>query len=180
MILFHANSTDDYTWLNVGGWGNTRTQMEIDDNGDYTPLGSSVDFKVTTGKWYDIRVEVKGRHIGCFIDDKMIAEATSRPQSAQTPLYATASYADDTHEVILKVVNLGRDEVDATLNLQGAGSIDPNGKAWVLAGEPKDANTVEEPTKVAPKEEVVTGASASFKRTFPPHSLTLMRIKAAK
>jgi alpha-L-arabinofuranosidase len=179
LILFHATDAENYTWLNVGGWGNSRTQMEIDDDGDHVPLGPSVDFKVATGRWYDIRIEVRGRHVGCFIDDKLICEATVRSQPVPTPMYATATYADDSHELILKVVNLGREEAETTLNLKGAATVEPVGKAWVLSGDLKAVNTVEEPTKVAPREEAVNGVAASFKRTFPPHSLTLLRIKTA-
>ena len=47
-----------------------------------------------------------------------------------------------------------------------------------MAGDPKDVNTVGDPTKVAPKVEQVTDAAATFRRTFPPHSLTLLRVTA--
>src|SRR5206468_2587811 len=87
-----------------------------------------------------------------------------------------ASYVSASNEVIVKVVNFGTDNVEATLNLRGAGEVTPIGKAIVLVGEPKDVNTVEEPTKIAPKQETLEGASASFQRTFPPHSLTLLRL----
>ncbi len=48
----------------------------------------------------------------------------------------------------------------------------------MLTGRPSDENTVEEPTKIVPTDEPLTGAAASFHRTFPPHSLTLLRVPA--
>jgi hypothetical protein len=39
-------------------------------------------------------------------------------------------------------------------------------------------NTIEEPKKIAPKEEPVNNASESITRTFPAHSLTVLRVTA--
>ena len=80
--------------------------------------------------------------------------------------------------MIVKVVNAGKEPVDATINLRGVSRVEPGGKAIVLTGEPKAVNTLEQPTNVAPKEEAITDASASLRRKFPPHSLTLLRLSA--
>ena len=179
LILFHVTDGDNYTWWNVGGWGNTRTQLEAKHDWNSTPLGKSVDFKVQTGKWYDLRLEVSGHHVKCYADDKLISEGTDRPEQVATPLFASATYATAAHDVIVKVVNIGSDNVDATINLRGAGGFKADGgKAVVLTGQPNDENTIDQPTKVAPKEEPLTDAAATFHRTFPPHSLTLLRVPA--
>jgi alpha-L-arabinofuranosidase len=178
LILYHAMDADNYSWWNIGGWGNTRTTAEATHDGRRAPFGPSSDFKVETGQWYDIRIEVTGNHVQGFIDNKPITDATEEPQPRADRVYASATYDNASHEVIAKVVNFGGDAVDATLNLAGAGKIDSTAKAIVLSGSPKDQNTVDEPTKVAPKEEVINDASAAFHRTFPPHSLTILRISA--
>jgi alpha-L-arabinofuranosidase len=79
----------------------------------------------------------------------------------------------------LKIVNVGKEPVEMTVNLRGVGSVEPNGNAFVLSGDPKAVNTVDEPTKVVPKQETVTDASASFRRTFPPHSFMMLRLTTA-
>ena len=43
---------------------------------------------------------------------------------------------------------------------------------------PRDVNTIDQPMKVAPKTEPLRDVSPSFSRTFPPHSLTLLRVTA--
>ena len=178
LILYHAVDGENYTWWNVGGWGNTRTALEAKHEGEGTPLGRSSNFRVKTNQWYDLKLEVSGHHVKCFVDGKLVSEGTDQPEQVRTPLYASATRLTATGEVVVKVVNLGREPIDATVNLKGATAVDPTGKAFVLTGQPKDENTVEQPDKVAPKTEALDGAAASFKRTFPPHSLTLMRVKA--
>ena len=180
LVLWHAIDGEDYRWWNVGGWGNKRTQCEaVVGAGERKPFGPATDFTVETGKWYDLRLEVRGHHVRGFVDDKLVTDATEHPKPAPPPVFASASFATATHEVIVKVVNLGADPVNATLNLRGAGHVASAAKAIVLSGDPKAVNTVDEPTKVAPKSEAVTDAAASFRRTFPPYSLTLLRISTA-
>ena len=43
---------------------------------------------------------------------------------------------------------------------------------------PEDENSFEEPTKVVPQETTFEGVSNSFDYTFPPYSVTIMRLKA--
>ncbi len=43
---------------------------------------------------------------------------------------------------------------------------------------PEDENSFEEPTKVVPQETTFEGVSTAFDYTFPPNSVTIMRIKA--
>lgn len=179
LVLFHAVDSENFRWWNIGGWGNSATRLQADDDGERHEFGAASNFTVETGKWYDLRVEVNGRNVKCYVDDKLVSQGTDEPHPVRTPLFASATWDSGSGEAIMKVVNFGNDPVDATLNLKGASQVDATGKAIVLAGEPRDVNTVQEPTKVAPKEEPITDAGASFKRTFPAHSFTLLRVKAA-
>jgi alpha-L-arabinofuranosidase len=115
-----------------------------------------------------------------FIDDKLVTETDANDEAhpPRTLSYATASYQTAKHTVIVKVVNMGKEPLEAKINLGGAQNIAPNGTAIVLAGDPKAVNTVDNPTNVAPKEEALTGLSDSFSHTFPAHSLTLIKLQA--
>jgi alpha-L-arabinofuranosidase len=178
LILWHAKDLENYHWWNVGGWGNTKTQCEAGVENQRTQYGPSARFTVKTDQWYDLRLEVNGDRVRGYADDKLITDATDDSNLTGSTVFASASYITSSNEVIVKVVNLGTDPVDATINLNGAGEIQPRAMAIVLAGEPKDVNTVDAPTKVAPKSEDLTDAGASFHRTFAPCSLTLLRVHA--
>ncbi len=93
--------------------------------------------------------------------------------------FASATYINDSHTVIVKIVNAGDNAIDVAINLRGAGNVNPAGTAIVLSGDPKAQNTIDEPTKIAPKQESVTDASTSFHRAVPPHSFTLIRLIAS-
>ena len=168
----------DYHWWNVGGWGNTLARCEAATSGSRDAYGPGHPFTVETGRWYDLRLEVTGNRVRGFVDGKLVTDTTRRAGDAAAPAFASATYATAGHTVIVKVVNVGPDPVDMAIHLSGARRINPNGTAIVLAGDPEAVNTLDQPTNVAPKQEAVTNASASFHRTFPPHSLTLLRLRA--
>lgn len=178
LVLYHAVDGENFSWVNIGGWGNSRTQLEATHDDARASFGPDSSFTVETGRWYDVRVEVRGHRARCFVDDRPITDGTEQPQTVRTPLFASATYANADRAVIVKVVNMGRDAIEATLNLHGVQQVKPDATAIVLSGAPRDVNTIEQPTKVAPKPEKLSNASASFARTFPPHSLTLLRFTA--
>jgi alpha-L-arabinofuranosidase len=179
LILFRVVDGDNYDWWNVGGWGNTHSQLEATQEGSHILFGSESPFTVETGRWYDLRVEVTGRHVRCFADNQLITEADEPVEKTGTPVFASASYMTSTHELIVKVVNLGNDPVEATVNLHGTGQVSSTGKAIVLSGSPRDVNTIEQPTRVTPKQMPLSGMAATFSHEFPPYSLTLLRLTAA-
>jgi alpha-L-arabinofuranosidase len=177
LILFHVQDADDYIWWNIGGWGNTRTALERATGGAKREIGRVSRATVETGRWYDIRIEVHGRDIRCYLDDKLITQATDGPLPAPDPLYATASRDQSTGDVILKVVNFSADAQQLDVDLQGIGSHALSGTAEVISGQPSDVNTVAEPTKVVPKTTPLKVAS-HFTHEFPAYSVSVMRLKA--
>ncbi|HOW69882.1 MAG TPA: alpha-L-arabinofuranosidase C-terminal domain-containing protein [Phycisphaerae bacterium] len=102
------------------------------------------------------------------------------PASSKTPgLYATASLHRKTGEVLLKVVNSASEPVTAILSIKDAGKIAPQATAIVLAGaKPGDENSLAEPRRIAPVTSPVTTAGSDFGHTFPPSSLTVLRLRA--
>jgi alpha-N-arabinofuranosidase len=94
------------------------------------------------------------------------------------PLYATASRDKASGDVILKLVNIVDEPVDAKINIAGAGSIASQAKAIVLTGERLDQNSIAEPTKVAPRETTIKNVGPSFTHTLPARSITVLRLKA--
>jgi alpha-L-arabinofuranosidase len=179
--LFHAADSDNYNWWNIGGWGNTRTSCEVSDSQSHrTPYGPSSDFKVETGRWYDLRLQVHGGHVRCYADDQLIDDSTVPSQPKGPPLFVTAGYIKATSEAIIKVVNMSGEVFDAEIHVRGAGKIEPTAKATVVTGNPTDVNSLANPTQIVPKQESITDVSRSFHRQFPAYSLTLIRLTAPR
>jgi len=180
LIAFHCRDDANLLWWNVGGWGNTRTAIEQIQNGAHTQLGPDVPLTVETGRWYDIKIEVQGRAIRCFLDGKLIEEATDTPPAPPAPLYAVASRALSTGDIILKVVNTSPSIQQIQVDLQGAKGVAKTAVAQTLTGDPGDVNSVDAPEKVAPQTTTLTGVGRTFVHEFPAHSVTVLRVRARK
>ncbi len=180
LIAFHFQNANNYLWWNIGGWGNTRTAIQQFRNGTNTQLGPDFPVTVEPNRWYDIKVELQGRQIRCFLDGKLVEEVTDTPPAPPAPLYAVASRDTRSGDVILKVVNTSPAVQQIQIDLQGARGIAKTATAVVLAGDPADVNSLDAPEKVAPQTTTVTGVGATFLHEFPAHSVTVLRVKARK
>jgi alpha-L-arabinofuranosidase len=116
LVLFHVRDDKNYLWWNLGGWKNVRTAFESVTNGTQTVLGENSDVTIDEGRWYDIRLEIKGRNIRAFLDNKLIADVNDNlsPRivklvdasiaDLKTGIPATATYTGDlVSEVVLKL-----------------------------------------------------------------------------
>ena len=81
--------------------------------------------------------------------------------------------------MILKVVNAGSLPQATTVRLRGVQQVAPIAQAIVLtSASPKDENSFDEPTKVAPTTGTVPAVAAEFHHTFPANSVTVLRVNA--
>jgi alpha-L-arabinofuranosidase len=167
-IQFQAEEEGQQRVWNVGGWGNVRIGLQ----GIFAE--PKVPGKVETGRWYNIRIELAGARIRCYLDGKLIQEVI-RPSPPQ--LYAVASRTQDGKEIILKLVNAGTVARRTTFDVKGPRSVAPKGRAIVMtAKDGKDENSFERPRQVAPVESVWAGMGTSFTRTLPARSITVLRL----
>ncbi len=173
LVMFHVRGEGDWYWWNLGGWGNQRHSIEKCVGGAKSELPVSVPGKIETDRWYDIRIEVQGRHIRCFLDGQLIHDVEDQ---GPEPMAAVASRTRD-GEIILKVVNVSGAAQYTEIRLEGAGKIAPQGTAITLtSNSPEDENSFTDPTRVAPVAQKVTGLGVTFRYTFRPHSVTVLRV----
>ena len=174
LILFHIGDDEDRIWWNLGGWENTQHAIE---------LGGTLDGKrgrIETGRWYDIKVEVKGMSVKCSLDGKVVHDLKNTRASMKS-LFASATRDKATGDIIVKVVNSAAGPLETEIDLAGAGRLGATAQAIVLTSEsPKDENTLDEPTKVSPKTETLKISGNKFTRSFPGNSFTVLRIPAGK
>jgi alpha-L-arabinofuranosidase len=176
LVLFRAQDDRNWFWWNVGGWGNTQHAIEHCVEGAKSILGQGVPGEIETGRWYDVRIDLQGPRIRCYLDDKLVHDVTiSRPEA----MYAVASRAQSAGEVILKVVNVANTAQPTDIHLNGVKSVRRSAEATVLtSANPADENSLDAPLKVVPVQRAVNDAAASFSYTFPPDSVTVLRLKA--
>jgi len=168
LVAFGHKGQDKY-WWNVGGWGNTEHAIEFNQN----PVGPHVTGNVETDRWCDLRVELSGARIRCYLDGKLVHDETDRPPER---FFALAGRDDSGHNLLLKVINAGAEPVNAELKLQNAGRIAPDAELTVLtSGRPTDNNSLEKPTQIVPVTTQVQFNPANGTREFPPYSFSLLR-----
>jgi len=173
IVVFDYKDSKNYSWLNLGGWGNTQHAIEQTIDGARTPIATKQG-TVETGKWYDIRIEVENDSITCFADGQLVL-ATRYP-FVQQGLVANAAIDSKTGETIVKVVNFGGESTTAQVNLNGLGKTTARVIRLTSASE-ADENTMDAPTHVYPTEQTVSTNQNGVELYVPAHSLNILRVK---
>jgi alpha-L-arabinofuranosidase len=177
LILFRLKDAGNFYWLNIGGWGNTLTAIERTYREGKSRVPGESDFTVETGRWYDIRIDVRGPQAECFIDGASILKAADLYESVRLPeLTAVVNRVRETREWVVKVANFAPEPRKTTVILDGAAAVAERGTAITLtSANPEDENTLEQPRRVAPVTKTVSGVGKRFEYTFPAYSLTILR-----
>ncbi|GGN07847.1 alpha-N-arabinofuranosidase [Lentzea pudingi] len=171
LVAFGVQDTGNYYWWNLGGWNNTQSAVEKAVGGGKSVLVSN-NTRIDTGRTYDVRVEVRGRHVTLFLDGQKWGEFTDDKLAEPFRQVVTRDLA--TGELIVKVVNAQDNAARTRVDL--GVPVSSTARATVLEARPDDVNT-EFAQPVRSRAEQVKVAS-SFTHTFPPHSVTFLRIRS--
>ena len=172
LIMFGVKGKGLY-WWNMGGWANTTSCVEKGTVDGRTIMGDSKALTLETGRWYDIKIEVRGETYRCYLDGTLMHEYTDVKNF--DPLYTHVGETAD-GKVYIKIVNITTSEQPVQIKLNKV-SVKPTGIVTVLAGGPDDENSFRAPTQVAPKVENITNASADFVYTVKPTSVTIIELQ---
>jgi alpha-L-arabinofuranosidase len=168
LILYHANDDNAKNWWNIGGWGNSANGIEMDNR-----IITRTSGRVETGRWYDIRVEVRGSHVRCYLDGQLVHDLDQPPMNS---LFASTTHDQKTGDLILKVVNVSANSLDTDIHLLGARGLTGSANASVLtSGSPLDENSLANPLKISPRAETVGFQGEKLRWTFPGNSFTVLR-----
>ncbi len=171
LISVRNKGGDDQVWWNLGGWGNARSAFQR--TGTNTEFGNT-DTKIETGRWYNVRVSVRGDRIQGFLDGKLVAQGTDL--TSTKTLFSAVSRDSKSGDTFIKLVNFS----DGAQPVQIAGL---NTRAIVargqqISGQPGDINTLEQPTKIVPVPVSAAVANNTFAATLPANSASVWRIAA--
>lgn len=82
LVGFGVRDDQNFYWLNLGGWNDTVSTLEKSVDGERGPIGPKVKTKMETGRWYDIKIQVNGSHIQCFLGSQRIIDLTDAGSGA--------------------------------------------------------------------------------------------------
>src|SRR5262249_2628261 len=149
LIVFGRKNGERY-WWNLGGWGNTQHAIEFNQ----TPIGSPVAGKIDREKWYDVKIELSGSRIRCYLDGQLVHDAVV---TRQQKFFVVSGPDAAKKEFIIKAINLGADAVPAQLRLSDLPPIAGNAHVTVLqSSDPTINNSLEHPAQILPTESDVS------------------------
>jgi len=180
LILFDVKDAENLAQWNIGGWNNTRISVERKEGGSNREIAKGADKGIEANRWYDIKIEVQGDQVACYLDGKLIQKAQLPTPQSKAGLFALGGKDNKTGQIIIKALNPGATPLDTTFRIEGAAKLNPKARVTTLAGEkPTDENTLDEPNKVIPVESTFEGVAPEFHYHLKPYSLTIFRIDAA-
>jgi alpha-L-arabinofuranosidase len=170
MIVFGRKGADRY-WWNLGGWGNQEHGIEVNQS----PVGQRVRGTIETNRWYDIKVELNGRRIRCYLDGQLLHDAEAPEQQR---FFATAGRDEKKKEMVMKFINYSSDPQPASLDLSSFNVARPKAQLTLLtSAQLNDNNSLETPTKILPVTSEVTLSGNTLSHQFPANSFTVLRFK---
>ena len=177
LIPVAAIDYDNYVFWNIGGWGNTKSCLQIVENGEKSGevAGTLTDFTVETGKTYNIKLVVDGISIKGYIDDELQFDYKVKSET-RAEAYQVVS-TDETGDTIIKLVNVTDGKRTFAISLTGAENINATAKVQQLAGDSLDNDNIlgeEEACNIT--EFTLDGISGQFNYTVPQYSVTVIRI----
>ncbi len=175
LIIFNYIDENNFAWLNLGGWNNSKHAVEQCQNGVKSVLGEKTG-ALTTGKEYTIRIKKEGQHVRCYLDGEAIIDANLRTYGART-VYTSASINDETGTMYVKLVNPSSSQKKVTLSLSNGQA--ESAEAEILSATyGTDENTTTNPKHIVPRTQQLTiQEDGTIAYTSPAYSVGVVRLQ---
>ncbi len=177
MIVFNYIDERNFDWLNLGGWGNSRTSVETTMSGNRNTLEGAHSDSYETGRWYNIQLDVDGEDITASVDGKEVYKGKKK-STALYGVYANSTLDEKTNTLYTKVVNLCDSGTTGSIELSGGAAQEATMVRLVgMSGD--DENTMQYPDNIVPRPAKVQTADGGRKLTFDvaPFSVNIITTK---
>jgi alpha-L-arabinofuranosidase len=162
----------DYCCLELGG-GTFRFARQAGQAREL--IGQAVLGELEPGRWYTVHLEAAGEHLSAWVDDQCVLEASMRPLP---DLVAVATREHASGDLLLKVVNSSAAPRSTSVELRGCRAAPAEASVLTLTSDsPEDENSFAEPERVVPAASTLELHGDSFRYTFRPHSVNLIRLQ---
>jgi alpha-L-arabinofuranosidase len=147
-------------------------QLESSFSGALAPaVAGSVD----TGRWYEVKIEVVGRQVHCYLDGKEIHNV-QLPESLGPSLYAEAGRGAG-GDVFVRLINASPMKQNVWINLAGDQAVRYSAIATQLsAGDLDEENSLAEPTKISPRANPTKSVGSEFQYEVEGNSFTVLQL----
>ena len=177
MIVFNYVDEKNFDWLNLGGWGNSRTSVETTMSGNRNTLDGAHSDHYDTDKWYDIQLDVDGEDITASVDGKQVYKGKKK-NSLLYGVYANTTLDEKTRTLYTKIVNLCNTGTKGSIDLSGGTAAEAEMvRLTGMTGD--DENTMQYPDNIVPRPAKVMTSDSGRKLIFDvaPFSVNIITTK---
>ena len=174
IIVFNYVDDRNFSWLNLGGWGNTQHAIEQISGGGKIQTVEKPG-SVETGRWYDVTLTVSGDSVKAWLDDQLVFDTVLK-QNTSLGVFSSATIDDTTGELIVKVVNSQEEGTTARLNISNF-PVSSASLTRLRANNGEDENTLEQPTNIYPIRHELSPQGQTVEVELPAYSLNIIRIR---
>jgi alpha-L-arabinofuranosidase len=171
-VFFYLRDPLNWHCWRLGAWRNTRHVIERCANGVTDTLGVEASGAIEEGRWYAVRVELRGAWIHCFLDDRLVVAYQRMPD---VTLAASASYARDTSDVVIKLVNRAAEAREVLVALDGVQLV-PGGTEIVMTADPTWEHSLAQQERVTPVVRTLGEATPHFQYSLAPYTVVVLRL----
>jgi alpha-N-arabinofuranosidase len=100
-----------------------------------------------------------------------------KTSTTDTTVQVAATRDSKTGAVIIKLVNPQSTEQRVKIEIKGMASIRHTADVIILAANPEDTNSLEDPIKVIPKHSTIDGITPTFSYTVPANGIAVLNLK---
>lgn len=172
LIMYGRKDANNYTWLNLGGWSNSKHGVERCVDGVKTTLATTGG-NIQNNHWYNIRIEVRGNNATCYLDDKYLFTYTVD----EKPVYSTVSLDENTGEAFIKLVNFTGNASSSKIELSGIKSVSEATATSMSSTNVLAENTMDNPENVVPKTESISVTNNTIDYVVPAYSINIIKLK---
>jgi alpha-L-arabinofuranosidase len=175
LIIVRGQGSQEYVAWNLGGWHNSFHGI-VSHLGEQDQLITRAPGSLETARWYDVKVQLKGMRMDCYLDGKLILHANV-PVRRTPEFFASAVHDERTGGTTLKVVNPTSHAIEVAITLRGCKASSLVLKPTVLAGlKLTDENSFGEPEKIVPVSLPEKNVETQFTYGLTAYSLTVLRM----
>jgi alpha-L-arabinofuranosidase len=148
----------------------------LEDYGVHMLGLDSKPLAVEAGRWYELRMELTGSQVKCYLDGKLMHSAAV-DQVRTARFFATSGWDEKHRELVLKLVNALNTPQTASLNIRGMRKLGSAAELTTLsAAGPTEENTFEQPTKIVPVTSILSNFGHSYELPMRPWSIAVLRV----
>ena len=175
LIIFDYKDEKNYSWLNLGGWGNTRHAVEQCKEGVKTVVSDKTG-TLETGHEYTIRVQKTDQHVRCYLDNELIIE-TDQLSYPDHLIYTCANIDDEEGTLYIKMVNPIGQNYPTTLSFKNGRAL--SAEAEVLTSpNGTDENVTSNPSYIIPRtRNVSVNNDGTISFNAAAYSVNVLRVK---